>query len=103
MWIGYISFYFSSYLVLSMVGWISMNDLRFCTNFTATENFSSLFGITLALFSILFPILIFVIYKRGYKPYGTLNINILLKCEKADKIKNFIDLYDTIENYYKLT
>ena len=87
MWNGYISFYFSAYLVLSMVGWISVNDLRFGSNFTATENFSSLFGIMVASFSILFPILIFVIYKRGYKPYGTFNINILFKGNEADKIK----------------
>jgi len=102
-WNGCISFYFSAYLVLSMIGWISINDLRFGSNFTATENFSSLFGISLASFSILFPFLIFVIYKRGYKPYGTFNIDILFKGNQTEKIKDFIDKYKSIENYYKKT
>ena len=103
MWNGCISFYFSAYLVLSMIGWISINDLRFGTNFTATENFSSLLGIMLVSFSIVFPILIFVIYKRGYKPYGTFNIDILFKRNQTKKIKDFLDKYESIENYYKKT
>lgn len=75
MWNGIITFYYSIYLVLSMIGWISINDLRFGSNFTVTENFSSILGIILVVFSILFPILIVVILKRGYKMFRTFNIN----------------------------
>lgn len=58
-----------------MIGWISIYDLRFGSKFTPTENFSSIFGLILAVFSILFPILIAVIYKRGYKPFGSLKFD----------------------------
>ena len=73
-WNGIIKFYFSAYLVLSMIGWISINDLRFGSNFTATENFSSILGIILAIFSILFPILLLIIFKRGYKMFRTFDL-----------------------------
>ena len=56
-----------------MIGWISIYDLRFGSSFTATENFSSILGVTLTAFSILFPISIVVILKRGYKMFRTLD------------------------------
>lgn len=102
-WNGYITFYFSAYLVLSMIGWISINDLRFGSDFTPTENFSSILGVILAAFSILYPILIAVIYKRGFKPYGTFNIDVLFKGNQVEGMKKFIDRYESIENYHKLT
>lgn len=68
MWNGCIQFFFSCYLILTMIGWISTYDLRFGSSFTATENFSSIFGIVLVIFSIIFPVLLVILFKNGYKP-----------------------------------
>ena len=63
-WNGIINFYFSVYLVLGMVGWISVRDIRIDKDKTHTERFSTLFGLSLAAFTILYPIILGIIYKR---------------------------------------
>ena len=78
-WNGIITFYFNVYLVLSMIGWISIYDLRFGSNFTGSENFSSILGIILVGFSILFPILIVMILKKEFKSFKTFNLHTLSK------------------------
>ena len=98
-WNGIITFYFSAYLVLSMIGWISIYDLRFGSNFTATENFSSILGIILVAFSIFFPILILIILKRGYKMFRTFNLDKISRENLTEGIIKFLSKYGTIENY----
>jgi hypothetical protein len=56
-WKGVIVFYYDSYMVFSMIGWISMNDLRFGFEYTSTEPFSSVLGVTLFTFSFIYPVL----------------------------------------------
>ena len=100
-WNGIIKFYFRTYLVLSMIGWISIYDLRFGNNFSLTENFSSVLGILLVAFSILFPILIGVIFKRGYKMFRTFDLDKFSRGNQKEGIKRFFDKYGSIKNYEK--
>ena len=56
-------------MVLSMFGWISMKDLRFGSGYSSAENFSSIFGIILFLFSFTFPIIFSIVILKNYKPF----------------------------------
>ena len=67
LWNGLISFYYENYLFLSLLGWTSLWDLRFGLDYTGTENFSSILGINLFVFSIVFPILVSVAQLRHIK------------------------------------
>ena len=64
-----------------------MYDLRFGSNFTSTEKFSSMLGVILVSFSILFPIIIVVILKRGYKSFKIFNLHTLSKENQIEGIK----------------
>ena len=76
-----------------MIGWIYIYDIRFGYQFTATENFSTLLGIILGIFSVVFPVLLAVIYKKGYKPLRNNNHNdskiLLIDKKKYGSLKNY--------------
>jgi hypothetical protein len=64
---------------MSIIGWLSLEDLRLGSNFTASENFSSVFGIILVVFSCVFPVALYIWlyyfisywYKGGRNPVRT--------------------------------
>jgi len=66
---GCIGFYSDTFLILSMICWISMNDLRLGTDYTDSENFSSILSLTLAAFSCLFVPLNFVFHFYKLNPF----------------------------------
>ena len=45
---------------MSIIGWLSLEDMRLGREFTASENFSSVFGIILVVFSCVFPVGLFI-------------------------------------------
>ena len=103
LWNGLISFYYENYLFLSLLGWTSLWDLRFGLIYSATENFSSILGILLFVFSITFPILVAVTQlrhikrlKEGFKPGA-------LHSQKTEEqyILEIVNKYGTYENYQK--
>lgn len=55
-----IDFYYQTYMVMSIIGWLSLEDLRLGYDFTASENFSSVFGIILVAFSCVFPVALYI-------------------------------------------
>lgn len=63
-----LGFYYCNYIVLSCIGWISIADLRFDNEYTKTEQFSSLIGIGLCVFSITYPLAYFIIIHNKIKP-----------------------------------
>ena len=65
-------------MVLSMFGWISMNELRFGSGYSSAEKFSSIFGIILFIFSFTFPIIFSIVILKNYKPF--------LEREKLEKV-----------------
>lgn len=70
-WNGVINFYYEMHLVLSTIGWLSLKDLRFGSQYTGSENFSSAFGVVLALFSIIFPFGLHNLFSRKLKKAKT--------------------------------
>jgi hypothetical protein len=68
-WNGIIEFYNENYLVLSMIGWINMKDLRFGHSYTRIENFNSALGVTLFAFSFVFPVLTALVLYCNFKPF----------------------------------
>lgn len=56
---GLIDFYYSVYLVLSLIGWLSLKDRRLGSTFTAAEQFSSVLGLMLVVYSVLFPVALY--------------------------------------------
>jgi hypothetical protein len=59
-WNGIINFFYSNYLVMTIVGWLSITDLRLGAEYSVAENFSSVLGIIFATHSIVFPIGLYV-------------------------------------------
>lgn len=55
-WNGLIQFYHDTHLVLSVIGWLSLKELRFGSEYTRAEQFSSVLSIILVIFSIAFPV-----------------------------------------------
>jgi len=45
---------------MSIIGWLSLEDLRLGIDFTPSENFSSVFGIILVVFSCVFPVGLYI-------------------------------------------
>lgn len=62
LWSRTIDFFASNYLVLSVVSFIESNDLRFGSQYNATENFCSLVSCIGMAFSVAFPTGIFCLY-----------------------------------------
>ena len=67
-WNGCIAFYLENFLVLSCIGWLGLNDIRFGKEYTASENFSSVLAILLTTFSIGYPLFIAIFYFINLKP-----------------------------------
>jgi hypothetical protein len=68
-WNGFIRFYSNNYLVFSMIGWISMTDLRFGKSYLPVENFNSQLGVTLFTFSLSYPIFLVPLLYCKFKPF----------------------------------
>lgn len=62
-----IAFYDSNYLVLSIIGWIGMQDLRLTTDHLMGERLGSLSSICLFTFSLAYPCLVIVTYSCKLK------------------------------------
>ena len=95
-WNGILEFYTSTYIFLSLIGWMSLYDLRFGPEYTHTERFSSLFGICLFVYSIVFPMFYCGLLIRKYK----LMQPILSEAEyeaklKAGTLRKYLDQFHT--------
>jgi hypothetical protein len=73
LWNGFLGFYYQNYLVLTIVGWIGVKDLRFSSEYTTSERLSSTMALLLAMNSVIFPLLIVVIYKVHYNKVSAKN------------------------------
>ncbi len=60
---------------MTMVGWISITDLRVGAEYSVAENFSSVLGIILAAHSIVFPIFVYkwLLYYISYRYFNGKN------------------------------
>ena len=66
-WSCLIGFYAGNYLVLSLIGQLSINDLRLGGKFTIAENVSSIIGLLLVTFEVVFPVVLCAIYLSKFK------------------------------------
>ena len=67
LWNGWIEFSYENYIVISTAALLESNDLRFGSNYTVTENFCSVLAIMAIVYSIAFPVIIFVVYWTSFK------------------------------------
>lgn len=90
-------------MFLSLLGWTSLWDLRFGLVYSATENFSSILGILLFVFSITFPILVAVAQLRHIKKLNKEFKPGALHAQQTEEqyILEIIDKYGTYDNYVK--
>ena len=82
-WNDMIKFYTSGYFFLSFIGWLSMHDIRLQSHHSATEKYSSLLGIVLAIYSVVFPVLTYCVVLTKIKPIKT------LKSYELEEMKKF--------------
>lgn len=87
LWTGTISFFVSNYLVLSVVSFIASNDLRFSGHYNATEKFCSLLAVIGIVFSFIFPISLFALFRYELR-YIDPNI------EKLTKISDLMEEHE---------
>ena len=88
MWNDVIKFYTSGYFFLSFIGWLSMHDIRLKSHHSATEKYSSLLGIVLAIYSVMFPGVMCCVVLKKIKPIKTLKsyeIEEMKKCGTFDQ------------------
>lgn len=55
-------------MFLSFIGWISLDDIRLGLEYTDTERFSSLLGIVLLIFSLIFPFIVCGTLIKNFRP-----------------------------------
>ena len=63
-----ISFYTESFFFLSFIGWLSLKDQRLTSSHTASEQFSTVFGYILVIYSFLWPIFVHTFLAHNFKP-----------------------------------
>jgi len=80
-------FYTSGYFFLSLIGWLSMHELRLQSYHSATEKYSSILGILLAIYSVMFPVVICCVVLLKIKPVKTLKNHEIEEMKKSGTYK----------------
>ena len=67
LWNGWIEFSYDNFIVISTAAFLESNDLRFGSNYSATENYCSVLAILAMTYSVAFPFVILFLYWSSFR------------------------------------